>query len=80
MKTNRISFTQNNTKQKPFLSSKTTGYAATGSIILATVSGFSKDKTIKNSHKFFALLSGLLIGLHIYSVEKVKSLYKKQSV
>ena len=79
MKTDRISFAQNNIKQKPFLNSKTTDYTATSSIILAAASGFSKNKTAKAFHKFFAVLSGLLVGLHIYSVEKVKSFYKKHS-
>lgn len=78
MKTNKISFTQNNKKRRGFLSSKKTGYAATGAVILAAASGISKNKKVRTLHKFSAALSGLLICFHIYSVEANKKLYKKQ--
>lgn len=77
MKIDKTSFAHSNKKSQPLLNSKNTGYAATGSIALAVATGVSKNKSINKSHKFFAVLSAALVGIHIYSVEHFIKRYKK---
>lgn len=79
MKIDKTTFTHRNSNSN-LMNSKNTGYAATGTIALAVATGFSKDKSIRKSHKFFALLSAGLVGLHLYSVEHFIKLYKKSSL
>lgn len=80
MKIDKTSFAHRNSRNSTLINSKSTGYAATGSIVLAVATGFSKNKSVRNTHKFFALLSAALIGMHIYSVEHFIKRYKKSSL
>ena len=51
---------------------KTTGYAATGSLVMATVSGVTKNRTLRKTHKFFSYLTAFLTVLHIGLAEYYK--------
>ena len=59
---------------------KTTGYADTGSLFLATVSGVTKNKTLRKTHKSFAYLTAFLTALHIGLVEYYKKKWSKNKV
>lgn len=48
---------------------KTTGYAATVSLGLATASGISKNKCFRKVHKPFAYVTAALTFLHLGVVE-----------
>ena len=48
---------------------KTTGYAATVSLGLATVSGISKNKTFRKAHKPLAYVTAALTVLHLGLIE-----------
>lgn len=80
MKIDKTTFTHRNSRNSGSINSKNTGYAATGSIALAVATGFSKNKSFRNTHKFFAVLSAALVGVHIYSVEHFIRRYKKLSL
>lgn len=77
MKIDKTSFAHRNSRNSSSINSKNTGYVATGSIALAVATGFSKSKSIRKTHKFFALFSAALVGVHIYCVEHFIKRYKK---
>lgn len=63
--------------QKPIITPKNTGYAATAGLVLTTVTAFSKNKTIRKSHKFLGGLTAFLTLLHIGVIEYLHFKYKK---
>ena len=63
-----------------FITPKTTGYAATAGIVLATASGLAKSKTFRKMHKPSAYFSVLALALHIGLIEYNNYIWtKKQS-
>ncbi len=56
---------------------KTSGYAATGSLVLATYTGVTKNRTLRKTHKSFAYLTAFLTMLHIGLVEYYKKKWSK---
>ena len=56
-------------KSTPLLTPKTTGYGATAALGLSVLSGVSKNKSFRKSHKFFAYLAMALTALHIGLIE-----------
>ena len=65
-----------NTK-RPLLTPKTTGYLATGALLLTTARAFSNTKTVKKSHKILGYLTLGLTLLHVGLVEYLHYKYKK---
>lgn len=63
--------------QKPIITPKNTGYAATAGLILTTATAFSKNKTLRRSHKFLGGIAIALTLLHIGIVKYLHSKYKK---
>lgn len=57
-----------NANTKPLINAKNTGYIAATSMGLAILSGMSNNKTIKQSHKFFAGTSFAAMITHMYIV------------
>lgn len=71
---NTVSF---KSQQNKYINSKTTGYIATGGIALTLASGLIKSKTLKKNHKSLSIITALLVGFHLFSVEFNKKMYKK---
>jgi hypothetical protein len=63
--------------EKPILTTKNTGYAAAGALLLATTRVFGKSKAITKTHKFIGCLAGVLTLLHIGTVEYLRFKCKK---
>ena len=59
------------------LTPKNTGYAATAGLVLTTATTFSKNKTIRKTHKYLGYITGFLTLLHIGVVEYLHHKYKK---
>ena len=77
MKISAISFTFGQNRKKSPINTKTTGYGAVCAMILTLSSGYSKNKSFRQSHKYFAGASAALIALHIFLVESYKIAYRK---
>ena len=65
--------------QSSILTPKTTGYAALAGMGMTVVSGISKTKTLRKTHKPFAYLTGILSLLHVGLIEYYHYKYKKKS-
>jgi hypothetical protein len=52
--------------RKPIINMQTTGYTAIASMGLSAISGYSKNKTIKQTHGYFAGLSIISVLAHLY--------------
>lgn len=63
--------------KRNYITQKTTGYAATASLGLAVVSGISRNKSFRKTHKPFAYISALLTAAHIGLIEYYHHKYKK---
>lgn len=64
-------------KINSIITPKTTGYVATASLGLATVSGISKNKTFRKTHKPLAYITAVLTALHIGLIEYYHYKFKK---
>ena len=64
--------------QSTLITPKTTGYAATTSLGLAVLSGASKNKKFRNTHKPFAILTAILTALHIGLIEYYHHKYRSK--
>lgn len=62
---------------KPLLTPKNTGYAATTGLLLTTASSFSKNRNIRRFHKTLGIITGGLTLLHLGLVEYLHHKYKK---
>lgn len=58
----------NNKRKRPLINAKSTGYVAAAGMGLTALSAMTKDKTIRKSHKIFALISLAAMLAHIYLV------------
>ena len=56
-------------KIQQYITPKTTGYGATVGFCLTAISGMSKNKTIRKTHKHFAWITAGLTALHIGLIE-----------
>lgn len=56
---------------------KTTGYAATTTLALSLLSGVTKNRTFRKTHKPLAYLSALFTIMHIGLIEYYHQKYKK---
>ena len=63
-----------NNYQKPLLTTKNTGYAAAGTVLLATTRAYNKSA---KTHKFIGFLAGALTLLHIGVIKYQHFKYKK---
>ena len=70
MKTDRI--------QSAILSPQKTGYAALACTGLTVMSGFSKNKIIKKTHKPFSALTVLFTALHVGVLEYYNYKFKSK--
>ena len=61
-----------------FITPKTTGYASAVCMGTAIVSGISKNRTIRKTHKPSAYIGAILTVLHIGLIEYYHSKFKKQ--
>lgn len=64
-------------KINSIITPKTTGYAATVSLGLATASGISKNKTFRKAHKPLAYVTAALTLLHIGLIEYYHYKFRK---
>lgn len=64
--TNTSAATKSKAKKRPIINTQNTGYIATAGIGLSVISGVSKYKTLRKSHKFFAGLTFIAAATHIY--------------
>lgn len=55
--------------QRNYITPKTTGYAATATLGIAVLSGVSKNKSFRKTHKPFAYISAFLTAIHIALIE-----------
>ena len=62
-----------------YLTPKITGYAATTGIVLSIISGISKNKNLKKTHKPLAYISALLTALHVGLIEYNHYKWKKNN-
>lgn len=67
----------NTNYKKPIITTKNTGYAATGALILTATTAYCKNKTLRKSHKILGIISALLTLLHIGTVEYLHHKCKK---
>ena len=67
----------NSTQNKPILTPKNTGYAATGALLLTSLRAFNTTKPIKKTHKLLGYITAGLTLLHIGLVEYLHFKYKK---
>ena len=67
----------NQTQNKPFLTPKSTGYAAAGALIVTTARAFTNKKAVAKSHQFLGCITAGLTLLHIGVVEYLHHKYKK---
>lgn len=67
----------NETKSKPFLTPKNTGYTATALLGVTTLRAFSKKKGIIKSHKILGAMTAVATLLHIGLIEYYHHKYKK---
>ncbi len=56
---------------------KTTGYTAAAGLCLTAMSGFSKNKTFRKSHKFLAFSTAIITAIHIAQIEYYHLKYKQ---
>ena len=59
------------------LTPQTTGWLTTASLGASIISGISKNKVLKKTHKPFAYMSLASMALHIGILEYTKHKYKK---
>ena len=52
-----------------YITPKTTGYAAASGIALCVISGMSKNRTLRKTHKLLAGLSVLFTAIHVGLIE-----------
>lgn len=76
MKITNLSFSANTENRRQLINSKNTGYLATSGVALALVSGITKNKSFKKSHKYIALATSALIALHIFCIANYRRLYR----
>ena len=58
---------------------KSTGYAATTALGVATLSGISKNKNFRKAHKPLAYITAALTALHIGLIEYYHHKYKNKN-
>jgi hypothetical protein len=63
--------------QKPILTSKNTGYLATGALLISATRMFNSSKPIKKSHKIWGIIATALTLLHVSIVNYLHYKYKK---
>ncbi len=61
---------------KSYVTPKTTGYSATAALGIAVLSGVSKNKSFRKTHKPFAYISAFLTAVHIALIESYKKCNK----
>lgn len=64
-------------RRNKILTPKTTGYAATAALGLSVLSGISKNKSFRKTHKTFAYISAFLTAVHVGLIEYYHHKYKK---
>ena len=62
-----------------YITPKTTGYAATTGIVLSMLSGVTKNKAFRKSHKTLAYISTGLTAIHIGLIEFNNYKWKKSN-
>ncbi len=61
---------------KSYVTPKTTGYSAAAALGLAVLSGVSKNKSFRKTHKPFAYISVFLTAAHTILIESYKKCNK----
>ena len=61
-----------------YITPKTTGYAAAAGLGFASLSGLTKNKSLKKMHKPFAIISSALTLFHIGLIEYYHYKYKSK--
>lgn len=59
-----------------YITPKTTGYSSAACAGMAIISGISKNKYLKKTHKMFAYLTGITTVMHIGLIEYNHYKYK----
>ena len=67
-------------KIQQYITPKSTGYASTVGLCLTVMSGISKNKTIRKTHKPFAWITAGLTALHIGLIEYYNYKFKHKGV
>ena len=62
-----------------YVTPKTTGYASAAGLGLAVLSGLSKNKAIRKTHKPFSYITAALTLLHIGLIEYYSYKYRHNS-
>ena len=65
--------------QNKYISPKTTGYAATGGLVLSMYSGLCKNRTMKKIHKPASYFTAIMTAIHIALVEYNSYKYKNKN-
>ena len=68
----------NSISQQSIVTPKTTGYSATAGMALTVLSGISKNKSIRKTHKPLAYITAAITALHIGLIEYYHHKFRKQ--
>ena len=63
--------------KKPILTPRSTGYLATGALLITTARAFTNNKYIAKDHKIWGWITAGLTLLHVGLVEYLRHKYKK---
>jgi len=68
MKVESVTQANMNTKKRPLINLKTTGYVAATGIGLSMLSGLTKNRILRKNHKILAGISFTAVVAHIYLI------------